>query len=209
MEFITLLSDHPQYAGPVIIVLMMLESAPVTGFFLPGTFILPLLGAMAVSSHSAFWYLFSCAVAGAFSGDLLGFWLGRVSAHKWLPHAVSRHRQRTAERAHELISRHGLLAIFSGRFIWFIHPAIPGAAGLLGVELYRFILFDLPAVFLWVLFYMGGGQQLAGWFSQTFELVETLALVLVVLLLLWCLRYAIYHLLRRNQKHLAGQLRDR
>jgi membrane protein DedA with SNARE-associated domain len=63
MEFITFLSDHPQYAG---LVLMMMESAPVIGFFLPGTFFLPLLGVMIASSNNSFWTLFVCAVLGAF-----------------------------------------------------------------------------------------------------------------------------------------------
>jgi len=73
-----------------------------------------------------------------------------------------------------------------GRFVWLIHPAIPGAAGLLGVKSYRFILVDLPAIFLWVLVCLGGGYQLTGlWFSRTFELIEILGLVVTVLLLLW------------------------
>jgi len=104
MEFITFLSDHPQYAGPILIVLMMLESAPVVGFFIPGTFILPVLGAMIASSDNSFWYLYGCVVAGAFLGDLLGFWLARLGAHKWHPHILNNHRQRTAKRAQELIT---------------------------------------------------------------------------------------------------------
>ncbi|MDX2504273.1 MAG: hypothetical protein QNL62_07340 [Gammaproteobacteria bacterium] len=63
MEFITFLSDHPHYAGLILITLMMMmESAPVIGFFLPGTFFLPLLGAMIASSNNSFWTLFACAV---------------------------------------------------------------------------------------------------------------------------------------------------
>lgn len=210
MEFITFLSEHPQYVGTIIIVLMLLESAPVVGFFLPGTFILPLLGVMTASSNNSFLYLFSCAAAGAFLGDMLGFWLGRVGAHKWQPHILSNHRQRIAKRAHDLINRHGLLAIFLGRFVWLIHPAIPGAAGLLGVKIYRFIPIDLLAVLLWVLFYLGGGHLLTGlWFSRTFELLETFALGLTILLLLWGLRSVIYYLTRRNQKYPDDQLRGK
>ncbi len=79
MEFITFLSDKPHSAGLILIALMVMESAPVIGFFLPDTFILPLLGTMTASSNSSFRYLFACAVVGAFLGDMLGFWLGLLA----------------------------------------------------------------------------------------------------------------------------------
>jgi len=41
MEFIALLNDYPQYAGLLLIILMMMESAPVTGFFFPVRFFCP------------------------------------------------------------------------------------------------------------------------------------------------------------------------
>ncbi len=58
MEFISFLSDHPQYAGAILIILMI-ESAPVVSFFIPGSFILPPLGAMTTSSNHSFWYFLS------------------------------------------------------------------------------------------------------------------------------------------------------
>ncbi len=190
MEFITFLSDQPQYAGAILIVLMMMESAPVIGFFIPGTFILPLLGAMTASSNHSFWYFFICAAAGAFLGDVLGFWLGRLGAHKWQPKLFNGHRQRTAQRAHILLHRHGLLALFLGRFVWLIHPAIPGAAGLLQVKTLPFIAVDSAAIFLWVLLYMGGSHLLTGlWFNRTLQWVEILGVALTLLIVLWLLRY--------------------
>jgi undecaprenyl-diphosphatase len=201
MEFVTFLSDHPQYAGAILIILMMLESAPVIGFFLPGTIILPLLGAMAASSDNSFWYLFICALTGAFLGDILGFCLGRLGAHKWQPQLFNGHRQRTSKRAHELLQKHGLLALFLGRFVWLIHPAIPGAAGLLGIKPLQFILIDLLAIFFWVLLYMGAGHMLTGlWLKQTVEFIEILGLVITVVLLLWGLRLMLSYLSQRYQK---------
>lgn len=190
MAFITFLSDHPQYAGAMLIILMMMESAPVIGFFIPGTFILPLLGAMTASSNNSFWYLFIFAVAGAFAGDLLGFWLGRLGAHKWQPQLFSNHRQRTAKRAHALLHRHGLLALFLGRFVWLIHPAIPGAAGLLQVKTLPFIIVDSAAIFLWVLLYMGGSHLLTGlWFDRALQWIEIVGVAFALLVILWLLRY--------------------
>lgn len=198
MDIISFLNEHQQYAGPVVMIVMVLESAPLTGFFIPGTVILPLLGAMSASSGIDFWTLFAFAVSGAFIGDLSGYWLGRLSAHKWLPALLKKHRQRNNERAHELLKKHGLAAIFFGRFVWLIHPAIPGAAGLLGVKPLHFIALDSLATILWVLFYLGGGHLLTGfWNSRTFELVESIGLILVVFSLLYILRSAIYYLIRR------------
>ncbi len=198
MEFVAFITDHPQYTGTILIILMMMESAPVIGFFLPGTIILPLLGAMAASSNNAFWSLFICAVAGAFLGDMLGFWLGRLGAHKWQPQLFSGHRRRTTKRAHQLLQKHGLLALFLGRFVWLIHPAIPGAAGLLGIKTLQFIPVDLLAIFFWVLLYMGAGHMLTGlWLKQTVEFIEILGLIITVLLLLWGLRHMLSYLSQR------------
>ncbi|PCJ87418.1 MAG: hypothetical protein COA54_05925 [Thiotrichaceae bacterium] len=127
---------------------------------------------MTASSNTSFWTLFACAVLGAFLGDMLGFWLGRFGAHKWQPHILSNHRQRTAKRAHELINKHGLLALFLGRFVWLIHPAISGAAGLLGVKTNRFILVGLPAILLWVLFYRRGRPSVNLFMAQSNILVS-------------------------------------
>ncbi len=201
MEFVNVLSEHPQYTGALLLILMMLESAPVIGFFLPGTLILPLLGAMTASSNNSFWYLFICALAGAFLGDMLGFWLGRLGAHKWQPHLFSRHRQQTMKRAHALIQKHGLLALFLARFVWLIHPAVPGAAGLLGIKTLQFIPVDLLAIFFWILLYMGTGHLLTGlWFKQTFQLFEILSLAITALLLLWGLRYVLPYLSQRYRR---------
>jgi len=201
MEFVNVLSEHPQYTGALLLILMMLESAPVIGFFLPGTLILPLLGAMTASSNNSFWYLFICALAGAFLGDMLGFWLGRLGAHKWQPHLFSRHRQQTMKRAHALIQEHGLLALFLARFVWLIHPAVPGAAGLLGIKTLQFIPVDLLAIFFWTLLYMGTGHLLTGlWFKQTFQLFEILSLAIATLLLLWGLRYVLPYLSQRYRR---------
>ncbi len=197
MEFITLLSDQPQYAGSLLVALMMIESAPVIGFFIPGSFILPLLGAMTTSTNNPFWYLFTCAVAGAFLGDMLGFWLGRLGAHKWQPHLFNSHHQ----RAHTLLHKHGLLALFLGRFVWLIHPAIPSAAGLLQVKTLPFITVDLLAIFLWVLLYMGGGHLLSGlWFNRTLEWLEIFGVALTLLIILSLLRYLSLYLYQQYLK---------
>ena len=206
MEFVNFLSEHPQYAGAILIILMIMESAPVIGFFIPGTFILPLLGAMTASSNNSFWVFFICAVTGAFIGDQLGFWLGRLGAHKWQPQLFNSHRQRTAKRAHALLHKHGLLAIFLGRFVWLIHPAIPGAAGLLQVKALPFIMVDSAAIFLWVLLYMGGSHLLTGlWLKQTIELIEMLGLIITVLLFLWGLRHMLSYLSQRYRNPPAEQ----
>lgn len=210
MEFVSFLNDHPQYTGAILIILMMMESAPVIGFFIPGTFILPLLGAMAASLNNSFWYLFICALSGAFLGDLLGFWLGRLGAHKWQPQLFNSRRQRTAKRAHELLQKHGLLALFLGRFVWLIHPAIPGTAGLLGVKPLQFIPVDLLAIFCWVLLYMGAGHMLTGlWLKQTVEFAEILSLIITILLVSWGVRHMLSYLSQQHQPPSVDQQRKK
>ncbi len=168
MDFAGFLASHQHITGPVLVLLMVAESAPVTGFLVPGTLLLPAIGVISGSGNSPFIYLYVCAVSGGLLGDLAGYWLGGAGKREWQLPFLLKHRQDKAAAARALVKRHGGLAVFMGRFIWLIHPAIPVAAGLAGVRFRTFLVADTAAVSLWVLLYMGSGHLLTGlWVSFT------------------------------------------
>jgi len=200
MDINAFLNEYQLYIGPLLVIIMMLESAPVIGFFIPGSFILPVVGAMVGNGDTSFWYLFGYAATGAFIGDVTGYWLGREGSSKWLPEVLDNKHQQIILQAHAQVNKHGALAIFLGRFIWLIHPAIPGAAGFLNIRPRTFLLIDPLAVTIWVFVYMGAGYLLTGyWAQRTLELFEIVSIVILLLTILWSLR-AIAHYLLSSHK---------
>lgn len=192
-------SDHRHTAAPLLILLMAAESAPVVGFFIPGVLILPALGAMTGTDVWPFWSVYPCAVSGAVLGDTLGLWLGwsgRTVKHHWLHH---RRYQRALKKAEKLVSQRGVLALFFGRLAWFIHPAVPPAAGLLGIRPQLFLLVDSFAVSLWVCVYMGLGHFVTGaWLDESIHVIGIVSLVVVVIVAFVTVRQvrAYFHRLR-------------
>ncbi len=187
MDSLQFLTEYKNLAIPLLVLLMLAESAPVVGLFVPGVVILTALGTMTGSGVWPFWTTYFSAVAGALLGDQLGYWLGRLGATELSGKLFRRRRQNAIEVARQLVEKHGLLAIFFGRMAWAVHPAVPTAAGFLGIKPRNFLLIDLPAVSLWVSLYMGLGHVATGiWVHQTFRLVEfasVLAILLVIVLL--------------------------
>ena len=187
MDSLQFLTEYRNFAIPLLVLFMAAESAPVVGLFIPGVVIMTALGTMTGSGIWPFWMVYASAVTGALLGDQLGYWLGRFGASEWRGDFLRRRRKQVVESARKLVKEHGPLAIFLGRMAWVIHPAIPAAAGFLGVKPGTFLLVDIPAVCLWVLLYLGLGHLVTGvWMRQTFALIE-IASVLVIALVIFLL----------------------
>jgi membrane protein DedA with SNARE-associated domain len=184
-DIVQILSDHPHIAVPLLILLMAAESAPLVGFFIPGVLILPALGAMTGTEIWPFWHIYFYAVAGALLGDILGYWLARSGRAEWT-YRLRHHRyQQALKSAERLVGGRGALALALGRFAWFIHPAVPPAAGLLGVRPGQFFLIDTLATCLWVWVYLGLGHVVTGvWLEKSEYLIGMTSLLAVTILVI-------------------------
>jgi len=63
----------------------------------------------------SFGYLYGYAVAGAMLGDVPGFSLGRTGGREWHPLLLRYRRRQALKVAHDLVDRHGVIAVFLGR----------------------------------------------------------------------------------------------
>jgi len=145
-----------------IVILMLLESAPLIGLMLPGIFITISLGALTASGVLPLEKTWLFASLGAMLGDSLGYWAGRLGS-KELHYRL--HKTRFMEkrsRASDYLQRYGAAGIAVGRFVWFVHPVVPPLAGISGISPQRFYLYDLPACLLWVALYLGLGHWFTG-----------------------------------------------
>lgn len=192
MDILQILSDHRHAALPLLILLMAAESAPLVGFFIPGVLILPALGAMTGTQTWPFWSIYLAAVTGALLGDTLGYWLGRSGRAGRTYRLRHQRYQQALKRAQRLVSGRGALALVLGRFAWFIHPAVPPAAGLLGVRPGQFFIIDTLSVSLWVWVYLGLGHVVTGaWLEESEYLIGIGSLIVVaiaIVVVIWQVR---------------------
>ncbi len=187
-----------------IVLLMVLESSPVVGLFLPGVLIMVGLGSLSGTSYLSFADCVLYASVGALIGDSLGFWLGRLGIEHRLLHPANRRTRRGRARAKILVNRYGRLGLFLGRFVWVFHPAVPFIAGAAGIRPGWFYLADVPAVILWVLIYGGIGHWATGMARErSLKFMIGLGVVLVLLAAGLLLRY-----LWRRRRYRPGNKRD-
>ena len=145
-----------------IVLLMLLESAPLIGLMLPGIFITISLGTLTASGVLSFEQAWLYASLGAALGDSLGYWSGRLGSKELHGHLHKTQFLKKRSTASGYLSRYGAAGAAVGRFVWFVHPLVPSLAGISGISPHRFYLYDLPACLLWVGLYLGVGHGFSG-----------------------------------------------
>ncbi|BAO44684.1 DedA family protein [Thiolapillus brandeum] len=173
-----------------IVALLTLESLPIIGLFMPGVFLMVGLGSLSGTSYLSFADCVLYSVIGAVLGDSIGYWLGYLGIERSFLHPHGKRSQSGHAMAEQLLKRHGRLAVFLGRFVWFFHPAVPFLAGVTGIRPGWFYLADLPAVILWVIVYAGIGHWATGMArDRTLEFMVGMGVVLILVGAWFLLRY--------------------
>lgn len=170
----------------------LLETALVVGLFVPGSTFLLLLGALAASGSLDFGDLVWFAVAGAFLGDNLNYWLGKRYGTTWTRDGVWFLTPDHFVYARRFFDRHGERSVFLGRFIPSVKEIVPFVAGTVGMRQRTFMLWNVLGAVGWGMLWVGGGYL----FGQSLRLAQTwmsraemvLLVVLVAGLLLWLIQ---------------------
>lgn len=136
----------------ILFAVILLENGILPAAFLPGDSLLLLVGVLAakgtVNYIGIVLLLTAAAAIGSWLGYLQGRWLGNTGIVKnWLSHIPDQYHQ----RSHNLFHKHGLAALFIGRFLAFIRTLLPTLAGISGLDSKRFMFFNWMSAFLWIL----------------------------------------------------------
>ena len=189
VQFLQQLQFGPRAASGVI-VLFFLESAPITGPFLPGIFLTVALGSLSGTSYMSFTDCVIYASIGALLGDSAGYWVGYLERTASFAHKSTRSHQKRHQHILQLLRRYGSLAVFFGRFTWFAHPLVPVAAGISHVKPSSYYLADIPAVLIWVSIYAGLGHWAIGAARKsTVEFIVAVSILIFMGLVLWFYRH--------------------
>ncbi|MFD7405999.1 DedA family protein [Streptomyces sp. NPDC059866] len=134
----------------VVFVLTAAETSAFLGLLVPGETAVLLAAAIAGQGGLHAPLLAAAVVAGAVTGDNLGFALGRRCARRLGPRRTTKigHRHRDG-RARAFFTHHSGAAVFTGTFIGFARTFLPFVAGSSGMPYRRFVLYSAAASLVW------------------------------------------------------------
>lgn len=148
-----------QYGYAFLFILAFLECGAFVGLFVPGETLLILAGALAGQGKLNLSLVILCAFAGAFCGDLFGYWLGRRFGRAIVLGIAAKlgyHPQHFV-RTEAFFAKYGAIAIIGGRFVGVFRSLLPATAGLIAYPRKKFIPADAIGSSLWAAFFSGAG----------------------------------------------------
>ncbi len=149
-EVATFITQHREWAGPIILGLAFGESLVIVGMLIPATALMVAVGGMIGAGLLEPIPMFLWAVVGAVLGDWVSFALGRRIGRAALRRPpLDRYRTAIA-KARLIFRRYGVLSILLGRFLGPVRATVPLVAGIMGMRTRTFQCANVASALLWV-----------------------------------------------------------
>lgn len=151
-------------AGSLAVLLVLFcETGLLIGFFLPGDSLLFTAGVLSATGsravHLSLPITLLCAVLGALGGAQLGYLIGQHAGRPLLARHSNPRLLRAADRAEQFLQRYGVgRALVLARFVPLVRTVINPLAGITGVPVRTFTLWQCTGGLLWTV-----GVLLAGY----------------------------------------------
>ena len=157
-----------QYGAVAIFIVVFLEYLNLPGF--PAGLIMPLSGIMASRGNINFFMVMTITVSAGLLGSLLLYFLGRKGGSVFLNAYIKRFpRQREAvEKNMEWLRQRGFWGVFAAKLVPVLRTLVSIPAGVLHMDLKRYVVSSAMGIFLWNLFFVGAGYLLG---DQVFSLL--------------------------------------
>lgn len=157
---VAFLRDHQALAEPVVFVLGFAEGVPLLSLFVPSSVLFLAIGSLQGAFGGGLWGLWLSASGGAMLGDCVTYVIGRYFKHEaqhvW---PFSRYPE-WLTRGRVLLERWGWLAVLAGKFLGFLRPFVPAAAGMLEMPFPRFLLASALSSLTWAGVFLAPGWGL-------------------------------------------------
>ena len=152
---------HPPVLVGVAVALVLVQTALVVGFLVPGGKAAVLSGVMAGLGHVPLPLVYLGISSAAVLGATIGFHLGRRHGDRLFETRPLRRHAVRIDRIRDLLRRRAGLALVSGRSIALLRATTPALAGASGLEARRFQVWNLAGGIAWAavtvgLGYLGG-----------------------------------------------------
>lgn len=161
--------DLVQSVDPVARILLaglgiLLETSILVGLIVPGDSIV-LVASTGIEDGWQYGGMLVAVIAGALSGESIGFALGRFFGPRIRASRLGRRiGERNWRRAENYVDRRGGIAVFVSRFLPVLHSLVPVTVGMSTMSYRRFISWTVPACVIWASSYVTVGWAVAGSF---------------------------------------------
>lgn len=169
------------------------------GLPVPALLFLIAAGALVGTGQMAFGAAVGSAVLAALLGDQLWYELGRRRGRRvlnWLCR-ISLEPTSCVRRTEEFFSRHGMRSLVVAKFVPGLSTIAPSLAGIVGLRMPQYLLYNGLGTILWVGSGIGLGYALSDQLEQAVSVVAHLGPTMVLILLGGVAGYIVYKTLHR------------
>lgn len=160
MDLATLTLYFTKYGAIAIFIIVFLEYLNLPGF--PAGIIMPLSGIMAARGNIHFFWVMVITVAAGLLGSLLLYGVGRKGGEVFLNAYTRRFpKQKEAlEKNLEWVRKKGGMGVFLGKLLPMVRTLVSIPAGVVRMELGKYVLCSVCGIFIWNLVFVGAGYLL-------------------------------------------------
>jgi membrane-associated protein len=175
-----------QWGGYVgLTAIIFAETGLLVGFFLPGDSLLVTAGLLASQGYFNVWYLGLLLTAAALIGNTVGYYVGKATGPRLFRREDSLlFNKRHLARAHDFYERHGGKTIVLARFMPIVRTFVPVVAGVAGMPLARYTLYNVLGGVGWIWSMLLTGFFLGRYIPGIDEYIELVIVFIVLLSLL-------------------------
>ena len=173
-----------QYGGlALLLFIIFAETGLFFGFFLPGDSLLFVAGLLTTSKYidQPVWLLIILLVIAAFSGTTVGYYFGAWAKTYFKPKDENLfYKPRYIEMARDFYKRYGMMAFIVGRFLPIVRTFVPILAGIVKIEVKKFLFYNLLGASLWIVTLVMAGYWLGNMFPSLIDNVEIIIVTLII-----------------------------
>lgn len=186
------------YFSIIVFFIVLLESTPIVGTFMPGTFLMLFLGFTAAKLSINLPFMIFAAVIASVLGETFAYFLGKYGTEFLVEHKkILKHSH--IEEGRKFFSKHGVKSIFLARFVGPIRPIVPLIAGSVGMNISKFTYYNILSAFVWAAIYLSLGYYFGDHLKQIEAILSDLSMFLILIIIIFMAIY--YFKFIKNKKH--------
>ena len=208
-DLLVWIAQHPHFSNLLIFVVAVLESLLLIGLLVPGSFLLFGIGALVATGSLPLIPTMAWTSAGAIVGDTVSFLIGRHYHQRLRVLWPLNRYPALVNRGIDFFCRHGGKSVFMARFVGPVRPIVPAIAGMMDMNIVRFLLVDIIACLLWAPAFILPGMAFGASLGLAAEVAGRLVVLLVVLVgITWLSFVLIRGIWRLLQPHASAAMEN-